>query len=320
MLALIVLLSGCAAGRQAGGPAFGGTPPEAGQSEEGVSITRALERASAGQWQDLHLRTECLGESGLESVTVFGSGTAIWRNRTQFSIPRSRIQSIAALLAESDFAGMREVYGGKGDPQVPPKWAIRVTCLIALTIDGQRKQVTQLRDGHQEERFTELAGKILASLEEPARAGVGADSLQDALEKLSRRELAPETLTVLLHRKPENAGAAEGWLLRVEGGKAITRPYEDSVSTQPVSLALEPAEFASLASALARGQLGDLPSNLYAEHYTDLVVEVLNYKKSVQARQFAGMTAATHGEKQQRFDTVFDGLRALHLRVLEQGE
>ncbi len=320
MLALILLLSGCAAARPSSRPALGAPSTGGGESEESVSIARSLERAAAGQWQDLHLRTECLGESGRESVTVFGSGTAIWRDRTQFSIPRSQIQSIAALLGESDFAGMREVYGGKGDPKAPGEWAIRVTCLIAVSIDGQRKQVTQLDEGHQEERFKELARRILATLEEPARAGVGADSLQDALEKLSRRELAPETLTVLLHRKPENAGAAEGWLLRVEGGKAITRPYEDSVSTQPVSLALEPAEFASLASALARGQLGDLPSNLYAEHYTDLVVEVLNYKKSVQARQFAGMTAATHGEKQQRFDTVFDGLRALHLRVLEQGE
>ncbi len=62
-----------------------------------------------------------------------------------------------------------------------------------------------------------------------------------------------------------------------------------------------------------------LPVNLYATDYTELVMAVLNRKKSIQARPFAGMTPSTHGERQEDFNGIFEALYALQLRVAEEG-
>jgi len=47
--------------------------------------------------------------------------------------------------------------------------------------------------------------------------------------------------------------------------------------------------------------------------------EVRQWKKSVQARQFAGMTPATHGQKQLHFDRLLETIAQLSDRVIDQG-
>ena len=78
---------------------------------------------------------------------------------------------------------------------------------------------------------------------------------------------------------------------------------------------LDPEEFTALVRDLARADLPGLPPNLYQDQYTDVVVKVLNRRAQINARRFAGMTAETHGSKQERFDTVLEQLRALQRRL-----
>ena len=99
-----------------------------------------------------------------------------------------------------------------------------------------------------------------------------------------------------------------------------TQPHDPASGYgRKVTLRLGPGDVGALGQTLARLDPEDLPINLYATDYTDLVIEVLNRKKSIQARRFAGMTPTTHGERQEDFNRTFEALYTLHLRVAEEG-
>lgn len=77
---------------------------------------------------------------------------------------------------------------------------------------------------------------------------------------------------------------------------------------------------ASLAQALVEARVEGLPSNLFAEAYTDLVIGVLDHRKAIQARQFAGMNDETHGAFQGAFDTLYAALSELQHRIEVVGQ
>ena len=72
---------------------------------------------------------------------------------------------------------------------------------------------------------------------------------------------------------------------------------------------------ASLVKMLEDNKAADLPANLYAPHYTDFNVKVLNKDKSLNARG-----SFNKGEMQQHFEKIFRELTALHKRVLKEGK
>jgi hypothetical protein len=82
---------------------------------------------------------------------------------------------------------------------------------------------------------------------------------------------------------------------------------------------LSPTEFEELLLMLKKSDLKTLPPNLYAKQYTDVRIQVLDQVQQIQARQFAGMTPQTHGEKQLAFDRVLDELAALRQRAQKDG-
>jgi hypothetical protein len=84
-----------------------------------------------------------------------------------------------------------------------------------------------------------------------------------------------------------------------------------------LELSLE--DLTGLAQLLRETGVDDLPVNLYAEHYTELVVSVLNWRQALQARRFAGMSRTTHGDKQKQFDQIFGKFRDLERRVETEG-
>jgi hypothetical protein len=86
-------------------------------------------------------------------------------------------------------------------------------------------------------------------------------------------------------------------------------------------LAIElPAETVfNLARSLSDAHLEELPINLYASVYTDFSVQVLAHRKSIQARDFAGLRAGSHGGLQERFDALVEELSQLHEEVLVSG-
>jgi len=263
------------------------SPVEPEEDSNDQALAEALERAVKDDWKDLHLSCECSGESGRNSVEIFGSGTAIWANRAQFKLDRQQLRTILGLALEYELPAMEETYGGKDDPKVPANFAIRVTCLIKLSLDGLSKQVAQLDGGRQSLEMRQLADEILKISEVQGRDGVEAENLQDALSKLATGELAPEVLNLVVYRKPDpealQAGVS-GWLFRVQGYQASAQPLSPAGLKEPRLLDLDSASVRSLSSALAELEVGNLPLNLYADYYTDLSLKILQWKKSVNGR------------------------------------
>jgi hypothetical protein len=294
------------------------------ESPEEAATNRAMERAIEGAlvetgkpaaWDDLHLITECTDDDGFRQVEVFGNGVTIWNRARQYALDPGRVRTLLEALDRAEFAEMEPMYG-----QEELDAAMRVICRVVVTLDGVTKQSGQLAEGPQNRRLKGLARTLLDSAFEPTEVGVTADDLDDGLRKVADGTLAPEALHVILNRKPDAFALSRGepgYILRVGGRRAsVQRLTADHGYEDAVEHTLDDAELSSLATLLAAQRIGDLPTNLYAVHYTDLVVEVLDRDQRIQARQFANTTRSTHGEAQERFDRAFEGLSGLVLRIL----
>jgi hypothetical protein len=306
------------------GPASPPENPVPGGAKDSLALTQALDRALAEGWRDLHIETECMTEAGFRTVEVFASGVGISDRKTQFQLDRGEVRTLLLAFRETRFPDMRESYGGRRDPVVRENQPPRATCRVELRLDGLRKHVAQLQYGRQSEELQGLARRILETCAGPARSGRSAKSLEDGLAKLAAGELAAETLHVLVNRRVEpddaDAGRPSGWLLRVDGRQASTqRRRGEGGYAEPVALELSLEDLAALAGILRETGIADLPVNLYAEHYTELVVSVLDWRKAVQARAFAGKTRTTHGAAQKRFDQIVAKLQDLERRVGAEG-
>jgi hypothetical protein len=197
-----------------------------------------------------------------------------------------------------------------------------VICFVELRLDGATRRVSQLEVGEQFEPLRSLAGRVLETAREAAREGVSASSLVEALQKLGGGTLAPETFALTLTRRTgaDPSGPADGFLLVLEGRTAIARLYTHPTGYGgPTVLELPSGDVERLATALSEEVLAELPANLWDPHYADLFVSVLRFDRHVQARPFAGMTAATHGERQAAFGRILEQLEALARRVLLEG-
>lgn len=279
--------------------------------------------ASQGPWDQVQIDVSCQTDTGYRSVHVFGRGVGIWNRERQFSLDSDRIIAMLDLLQKAGFAEMRQVYGGGDDPQGEPS-AVKIICSVGLTIGDLTKYVLQREKGSQSKELKELANDILKICEELAPSGTAVRTLAEGLAKITQRQLAPETLELLVHRKIQDGtqeDAVDGWLMRIEGSHATTQTFlKEEGYSEPFRLELTQEALSELAVVLLNHDLQDLPVNLYAPHYTDLAVQVLNREKNVQARQFSGMTPTTYGERQTDFEKIYQALHDLHSRVLQEGE
>lgn len=337
LLLVPLLLSGCSGAGDPDNPASGErTPAEHGAGEDPYGadpvlagqVERALDAALApgASRDDLRVFSECWLDDALYQVELFGDGVGVWNGERQFEIGRDRVTEVLELLRSARFGEMREVYGEAGvDIPIPQDAgraggagavaATRVMCLVSLRIGEVEKQSIQISKPPRSEELAALAESIFGLCRGPAETGVTAGGLDDGLAKVAAGTLAPETLSVLVQRKPEGRElkeGAEGFLLRIDGGRATVRRLESSGGYGPVRrLDLTGGELAALAGRLAEARIGDAPPNLWAEHYTDLVIGVLGHEQRIQARRFARMTPATHGDAQVRYDEVYEALAAL---------
>lgn len=293
------------------------------------AIEKAISDSSARQ--PMRLFTECLLNSGMRTLAVYGDGIGIWDSRRQFKIAPDQMESMLQSLNQAKFASMPEIYGGpeheesKAPPQKPPQqFVVQVTCRVELDLAGHSKQVFQRAKGKQNKEFRKLAEGFFQLCEPLAKQGVEASSLSDGLNKLASKELSPHSLRLMMHRQPDERSAVRGnvgFLLRIAGDTVTSQSYDPAAGyTDPLRLNLSESEFEALAKKLAELDPGRLPGNLYANDYTDLNIRLLNQRVSVQARQFSGMSASTHGEKQKSFDGIYALLRQLHLRVVNEGK
>jgi hypothetical protein len=334
MMTLVALsaLIGCAANPRTAEQPVGQIPELSGSAEDAAAaaeIQQALERAISdpAAREAVELIVECQGDAGMRAVHIFGTGVGIWENRRQFVVASEELSSLLMILRDAGFSAMKKVYGGRPatDPRRPdpPEAlnAIMVMCAVRFSAEGATKETVQLAKGEKSPELRQLAEDVIAACAPLAKGGVEATGLRDGLEKISRGELAAEALTLMLHRKPGPRDAeGPGLLMRISGGRVTTSSYA-AASGYGETVALRPAtdEYRDLGRTLAELDLEDLPINLYSPAYTDLSIQVLNHKRSIQARQFAGMTAETHGEHQRDFDLLFERLYDLHLHVLATG-
>ncbi len=316
-LALLLLLTACSGSPRPEASVRAGAGAEPSQDPAVDPLSRTLDAALArGAWEDLRVDAECQDEDfRLQAVKLFGTGVGIWNGERQFAVPRERLLGVLEALRRAGFGSMRESHGGKEDPG--KGMALELICRVRVVLDGVEKQSYQLSKGRQSAELRELAEQILAVGEDLGPSGVAASSLEEGLDKVARGELAPETLTLQLQRQPEDPRSTEGgWILRIEEGKAqLSLSSPETGWTDPRQVRLAREDLAGLARDLLEARLEELPANLYSSWYQDLEIRVLNHKRSLQARRFAGVTPETHGEKQERFDRLVAALEDLEKRL-----
>jgi hypothetical protein len=185
------------------------------------------------------------------------------------------------------------------------------------------KSVIQMMDGEQSQPLAALAQKLLALCEEPARAGVGAESLADGLRKTAAGALAPETFSATVQRRferPDPTGQT-AWILTLEGRVAVSESLPAGRTSAPrMELTVSESDFRNLAGLLDSDRAADIPLNVHAPEYTDVQLAVLGFSRTISARRFLSMTADTHGEAQKSFDRIYDAFRALNARVRQDGK
>ena len=300
--------------------------------EETVAMRALLERSLSDPdlRQSLQVLTECRDEDGMRSMRAWGDGLGVWQGKRQFRLVFHEVTATLELLHRADFAAFAPVYGGPR--QIDPREhdrpddgsAVLISCRIRVALDGLRKESAQRAKGEQSEDLRSLAEAILAIGEGAAESGVESESLVDGLEKVGQGELDPRVFRVLLHRKPtadETAEQGPGFLLRLEGREATTRRHDPGIGYgQEITLELEASEVGNLALVLADFDPERMPVNLWAPVYTEVAIEVLDQRKSIQARPFAGLEPGTHGDLQKDFDALVQSLVGLQDKVVVEGK
>ena len=260
-------------------------------------------------------------EGIVTTTTIFGTGVGIWKTSAQFRLSREQILSIVRKLDASGFGKMPEQLGEDLDKDQ----ALQMKGRVTVTIAGVTRRVTQLSEGDQSAALEKLALEILnVSKKALARGTVTASSLSDALGKLSRGELAPETLQLYVQRIVEHPGEGTdpvGWILHSTGRSCSVRERTRAKGMGiPVVVRLSPQDFEALVRDLQEAEPASFPGNLYATDYTDFSVKILDRERTLQARRFLNVTPQTHGEKQTRFDALYAALDALHRKAMAEGK
>ena len=279
-------------------------------------LTRSLEKRlkKGSSLDDVMIDVRWRFEGEYVSVRLFGNGVGVWKREVLFRIPPADARNLIRKVAAAKFGALPDTLGEQ---------EARVLTGRVIVVSGAvRKTVSQEADGPQSAPVTDIARSLLqAGKAAAAKDGVRVSSFAEGFGALGDGRLAPEALDLFVRCKTlQTAGeAAEDWDLRLRAGRVFDRVIGAAGHGVTRVLVLSPGEFEALARELAAADLATLPLNLYSPTYTDLEVTLLNQSRKIQARQFAGMTAATHGVKQQAFDSLMTAIAALHARAVRAG-
>jgi hypothetical protein len=286
-------------------------------------ITSALEERIEGKAGLEDVQVDVFWSRGGKATTarIFGDGVGIWQREAQFQLSKARVLDILRGIQGARLGSMPDQFGEgeEGRKNEGPRLKGR----LVVRAGAARKSTLQLVDGEQSERFSRLVEKILEICRGPARKGIGAASMTDALRLLASGTLSPEVLEVAFQRRPDpkdRGGSEQNWTLRLEGLHATEEQFDPGKPPATArTLALSAGEFHELVTLLSETEPSTLPQSLYAASYTDFTIEIFRYSRTITGRRFLGMTAETHGEKQEAFDRITAALLTLHARVAEEG-
>ena len=294
----------------------GNAAEEHGRKAAEDPLTRSLEKRlqKGSSLDDVLIDIRWRFEGEYVSVRLFGDGVGIWKHQVLFRIPPADARNLFRKVTAAKFGALPDTLGEE---------EARVLMGRVVVVCGAvRKTVSQEAEGPQSAPVTDIARSLLQAGKAAAeKDGVRVSSFAEGFGALGDGRLAPEALDLFVRRKTLGAGAArEDWDLRLRGPRVFDRVIGSAGHGDVTrALVLPAGEFEALARELAAADLATLPLNLYASTYTDLDVTLLDQSRKIQARQFAGMTAATHGAKQQAFDSLMNSIVALHARAVKTG-
>jgi hypothetical protein len=284
--------------------------PKGEKGEEGA-FCQALERTIEGELPLDQVRLGVLDrtDAGLRSMTIYGDGVGIWNGERQFTVKRRLIKKMLKMIERAKFCEMENSAEEEEDD------ALRVIRGVSLTIGTLTKSVNQMERHADAQGIEALAAALLDTCQKDGESGVAASSLQDGLDKLLNGALAPEVLSISANA-PAREGTAEGWLLQIHGREVVAQPHGTVLGYGAKRRArLSDAEFHGLVKELTQADPGAIPANVYATGYTDLSVSLLNQRKTVQARAFAGMAPDANRPAQEAFEKLREALHALYVRI-----
>lgn len=275
-----------------------------------IRLNVVLQHASEMPESPYHLQVNCTDQKGIRSFELFPGGTTIWNRRSQVILPTLARSALLKILVDRGFPGFVNSYGGSQQPAKSAAPA-RITCRILIEIQNLEKSSVQMAGGEQFAPFLNLAAELLDQVEQYADSAVTPVDLQDALDKLSDGQLAPQVLHVRFVSLPTQKDKP-GSILRLGGGQLSHQVYTPGRAiAEPTSKPLKQDQFKSLITGLQTAQLASLPANLWSEDQLELEVQVLAHKKIVLARRFTRLESARQTPAQQRFDNIVLALRDL---------
>ena len=272
----------------------------------------ALFFAAGGDGATLRVRAEWQRGPEMESAEIHGSGAGVWNDQVALRVSPGDVRAIARSIDEARFAAMPDRFG-KGRKKIRGK--------VTVSTDGAAKTVVQMADGERSEALATLAAEVITIGRNAAKNGTRAQSLADGLQKVAAGALPLEALRVFVQRRDDRSEARQaGWLLHIRGREAIARAVDPkSGYGNAHRIVLTEDDLRSIVTLLRESDFATLPNTLYAPMYTDFRVDVLDRSRDLQARRYGGVSAKTHGARQEAFDRAFEKARALAQRALREG-
>ena len=275
-------------------------------------LAAAFQRGSELLESPFRMQVNCTDQKGIRSLDLFAGGTTIWNGRSQIMLPAAARSALLKTLIDQGFPKFETHYGGRERPARTAA-AARISCRVWIRIEELQKSSVQQAGGEQSTPLTKLAADLLDQVEQFAQGGVTPDDLQDALDKLSEGQLAPQVLRLRFVDLPDKDSNKPGSILRLRGGNVSSQAYSPGrVIAEQIWEPLEQAQYQELITALQAAQPASLPGNLWSEDQLEFEIQVLGHKKVVLARPFTRLDSTEQGPAQQRFDTLLLVLRELN--------
>jgi hypothetical protein len=261
-------------------------------------MAAALEAADGQDPPPYHLIVHRTDDAGQRSLELFPSGVAIWDHRVQITVPPAVRASLLEILRERKFAGLAPSYGGKRTPEAKEA-ALRVSCRVALELDGLEKSSVQLADGEQSAELAALADALLDRVEPLAAKGVAAEDLDDGLRKLAESKLAAEAFHLRFVRLPKEG---DGEIFSMRDGLESRKAYAPGrhIGDESVS-EITSERLAAVVEALLDADVASLPVNLWSDEHVEVEVGVLGHRTTVIGRDFGRLASEKDSDAGKRF-------------------
>ena len=237
----------------------------------------------------------------------------IWNRNCPFKPGEATVRKLLQACKDADFANMQRVYGRVRIPRRAGR-PVQLKGSISVQIGDVGKSVMQ-QGGETKAPFAQLADKLLKICETAAAGAQPVTDLSAGLAGIANGKIPAQLLDVTLIQMPERRRGRASRYLYVRKGAARATSGRDRKM-----LPLTEGDLRAIAKVLVDNAAVDLPRQLYSKGMTQLNIELLGKKKSIQARAiFRNVGPETHGEKQDQFEEIVTSLEGLRDRVMKEG-